>query len=109
MKSCFSGFVFIMDFEDMYFDFFEGDVLEFVNYVFCMFDLDKSGFIDFKEFMYLLLVILWGNLEEKLEWVFKIYDVDGDGFVIKYEMEFIIRLVYKMYIDGWLGKKEMLE
>lgn len=91
----------------MYLDFFEGDVFDFVNYVFCMFDMDKSGYIDFKEFLFLLFIIFWGNLEEKLEWVFKIYDVDGDGFVIKFEMEVIIKLVYKMYVNSCLGKKEI--
>lgn len=109
MKSCPSGLVSTKDFEDMYSDFFEGDASEFANHVFRTFDSDKSGFIDFKEFMYSLSVTSRGNLEEKLEWAFKIYDVDGDGFVTKYEMESIIRSVYKMYTDGRLGKKETPE
>lgn len=109
MKSCPSGLVSTTDFEDMYSDFFEGDASEFANHVFRTFDSDKSGFIDFKEFMYSLSVTSRGNLEEKLEWAFKIYDVDGDGFVTKYEMESIIRSVYKMYTDGRLGKKETPE
>lgn len=109
MKSCPSGLVSTTDFEDMYSDFFEGDASEFANHVFPTFDSDKSGFIDFKEFMYSLSVTSRGNLEEKLEWAFKIYDVDGDGFVTKYEMESIIRSVYKMYTDGRLGKKETPE
>ena len=109
MKSCPSGLVSTTDFEDMYSDFFEGDASEFANHVFRTFDSDRSGFIDFKEFMYSLSVTSRGNLEEKLEWAFKIYDVDGDGFVTKYEMESIIRSVYKMYTDGRLGKKETPE
>lgn len=109
MKSCPSGFVSTTDFQDMYSDFFEGDASEFANHVFRTFDSDKSGFIDFKEFLYSLSVTSRGNLEEKLEWAFKIYDVDGDGFVTKYEMESIIRSVYKMYTDSRLGKKETPE
>ena len=109
MKSCPSGFVSTTDFQDMYSDFFEGDASEFANHVFRTFDSDKSGFIDFKEFLYSLSVTSRGNLEEKLEWAFKIYDVDGDGFVTKYEMESIIRSVYKMYADSRLGKKETPE
>lgn len=109
MKSCPSGFVSSADFEDMYADFFEGDASEFASHVFRTFDSDKSGFIDFKEFMYSLSITSRGNLEEKLEWAFKIYDVDGDGYVTKYEMEAIIRSVYKMYADSRMGKKETPE
>lgn len=100
MKSCPSGFVSTKDFQDMYSDFFEGDASEFANHVFRTFDSDKSGFIDFKEFLYSLSVTSRGNLEEK---------VNGDGFVTKYEMESIIRSVYKMYTDSRLGKKETPE
>ena len=100
MKSCPSGFVSTKDFQDMYSDFFEGDASEFANHVFRTFDSDKSGFIDFKEFLYSLSVTSRGNLEEK---------VNGDGFVTKYEMESIIRSVYKMYADSRLGKKETPE
>ena len=84
----------------MYSDFFEGDASEFANHVFRSFDSDKSRFIDFKEFLYSLSVTSRGNLEEKL---------NGDGFVTKYEMESIIRSVYKMYTDSRLGKKETPE
>ena len=100
MKSCPSGFVSTKDFQDMYSDFFEGDASEFANHVFRTFDSDKSGFIDFKEFLYSLSVTSRGNLEEK---------VNGDGFVTKYEMESIIRSVYKMYTDSRLGKEETPE
>ncbi|KAJ7384245.1 Hippocalcin-like protein 1 [Desmophyllum pertusum] len=109
MKSCPSGFVSSADFQDMYSDFFEGDASEFATHVFRTFDSDKSGFIDFKEFMYSLSITSRGNLEEKLEWAFRIYDVDGDGYVTKFEMENIIRSVYKMYADSRLGKKETPE
>ena len=85
------------EFQKIYRQFFPfGDPSSFADYVFNVFDSDKSGSIDFKEFICALSVTSRGKMEDKLDWAFQLYDIDGDGKISYEEMLQIVEAIYKM-------------
>ena len=85
------------EFQKIYKQFFPfGDPRSFADYVFNVFDADKSGSIDFKEFICALSVTSRGKMEDKLDWAFQLYDIDGDGKISYDEMLAIVEAIYKM-------------
>ena len=85
------------EFQKIYKQFFPfGDPSSFADYVFNVFDADKSGTIDFKEFICALSVTSRGKMEDKLDWAFQLYDIDKDGTITYDEMLQIVQSIYKM-------------
>lgn len=97
LKDCPSGKLTKEEFQKIYKQFFPfGDPTSFADYVFNVFDSDKSGSIDFKEFICALSVTSRGQMEDKLDWAFQLYDIDGDGEISYDEMLQIVEAIYKM-------------
>ncbi|GAB7340963.1 hypothetical protein MBLNU457_7304t1 [Dothideomycetes sp. NU457] len=97
LKDCPSGMLTKEEFQKIYKQFFPfGDPSSFADYVFNVFDSDKSGSIDFKEFICALSVTSRGKMEDKLDWAFQLYDIDGDGKITYDEMLSIVEAIYKM-------------
>ncbi|KAL9058584.1 MAG: hypothetical protein Q9206_001861 [Seirophora lacunosa] len=97
LKDCPSGMLTKQEFQKIYKQFFPfGDPTSFADYVFNVFDSDKSGSIDFKEFICALSVTSRGKMEDKLDWAFQLYDIDGDGKISYDEMLAIVEAIYKM-------------
>ncbi|KAL9530960.1 Calcium-binding protein NCS-1 [Sphaerulina musiva] len=97
LKDCPSGMLTKSEFQKIYKQFFPfGDPSSFADYVFNVFDADKSGSIDFKEFICALSVTSRGKMEDKLDWAFQLYDIDGDGKISYEEMLAIVEAIYKM-------------
>jgi Ca2+-binding EF-hand superfamily protein len=89
------------EFQKIYKQFFPfGDPSSFADYVFNVFDADKSGTIDFKEFICALSVTSRGKMEDKLDWAFQLYDIDGDGKISYEEMLAIVEAIYKMVCEA---------
>lgn len=101
LKDCPSGMLTKEEFQKIYKQFFPfGDPSSFADYVFNVFDADKSGSIDFKEFICALSVTSRGKMEDKLDWAFQLYDIDGDGKISYEEMLAIVEAIYKMVGDA---------
>jgi Ca2+-binding EF-hand superfamily protein len=97
LKDCPSGMLTKEEFQKIYKQFFPfGDPSSFADYVFNVFDADKSGTIDFKEFICALSITSRGKMEDKLDWAFQLYDIDGDGKISYEEMLAIVEAIYKM-------------
>ncbi|KPI34807.1 Calcium-binding protein NCS-1 [Cyphellophora attinorum] len=97
LKDCPSGRLTKAEFQKIYRQFFPyGDPTSFADYVFNVFDADKSGEIDFKEFIVALSVTSRGKMEDKLDWAFQLYDINGDGKISYEEMLAIVTAIYKM-------------
>ena len=97
LKDCPSGMLSKPEFQKIYRQFFPfGDPTSFADYVFNVFDKDKSGSIDFKEFICALSITSRGAMEDKLDWAFQLYDIDGDGQISYQEMLQIVEAIYKM-------------
>lgn len=104
LKDCPSGMLTKEEFQKIYKQFFPfGDPTSFADYVFNVFDSDKSGSIDFKEFICALSVTSRGKMEDKLDWAFQLYDIDGDGEISYNEMLQIVEAIYKM-VSGTLSR-----
>lgn len=85
------------EFQKIYRQFFPfGDPSSFADYVFNVFDSDRSGAIDFKEFICALSITSRGKMEDKLDWAFQLYDIDNDGKISYDEMLAIVEAIYKM-------------
>lgn len=97
LKDCPSGMLTKEEFQKIYRQFFPfGDPSSFADYVFNVFDSDRSGAIDFKEFICALSITSRGKMEDKLDWAFQLYDIDNDGKISYDEMLAIVEAIYKM-------------
>lgn len=109
LKDCPSGMLTKEEFQKIYRQFFPfGDPSSFADYVFNVFDSDKSGSIDFKEFICALSVTSRGKMEDKLDWAFQLYDIDGDGKISYEEMLAIVEAIYKMVGTCYLSSTRIL-
>lgn len=83
----FKGVLILEEFKKEYLIFFLlGDVLEFVKYVFCVFDQNVDGKLDFCEFVCGFSIVLRGCMEDKFKFSFQMYDINGNGFIFCEEM-----------------------
>jgi Ca2+-binding EF-hand superfamily protein len=63
---------------------------EISEFVFKVFDADKSGSIDFNEFLVAYALTSRGDLKKKLEYAFALYDSDNNGYLDRDELRTVL-------------------
>ena len=66
--------------------------LQFAEYVFHLYDTDRSGYLNFKEFIAGVSMTSWKNPKTRIEWIFKLYDLDSDGSISAVEMRSVLKV-----------------
>lgn len=63
---------------------------EISEFVFRVFDVDKSGSISFHEFLVAYALTSRGDLNRKLEYAFILYDTDNNGYLDRNELRTVL-------------------
>ena len=63
---------------------------EISQFVFAVFDQDRSGTINFNEFLVAFALTSRGDPNKKLEYAFDVYDVDDNGYMDRAELRTVL-------------------